>query len=158
MRCTQIYLELLFHGLHVKKTLFIKGVFAENVHIVLSWPISRCSFKIFCVFYVEVRCNLSLNTKCSCGEGGRERREAGRVRTLTILRAWSEGTGQLFKQPRPSCKWSLETVLWWPGPRHRVQHPQVSCTNCWTWRVRMAVMWTTSHVELQDWTWIHSFI
>ena len=21
---------------------------------------------------VEVRCNLSLNTKCSCGEGGRE--------------------------------------------------------------------------------------
>jgi len=23
--------------------------------------------------YVEVRCNLSLNTKCPCGEGGRER-------------------------------------------------------------------------------------
>ena len=33
---------------------------------------------------------------------------------------------------------------------------QVSCMKCWTWRARMAVMWTKSHWERRDWTWIHT--
>ena len=55
--------------------------------------------------FVEIRCNLSLNTKCSCGEGGREReKQEGREdaddrslgqtgRLIRRKEGWCMGTG-----------------------------------------------------------------
>ena len=50
---------------------------------------------------MEVRCNLSLNTRCSCGEGGRERGGEGErmwiteadARLIRMKEGWCMGVG-----------------------------------------------------------------